>query len=66
MITFTGIMNIPLLTKKSCSYQYNPHRDKIIGREVYHHLDDVRGIADVVQVFRPSEEAPAIVREVLE
>ena len=44
----------------------NPHADKIIGREVYHRLEDVRENIDVVQVFRPSDQVPAVVQEVLE
>jgi predicted CoA-binding protein len=44
----------------------NPHADELIGRKVYHRLMDVTENIEVVQVFRPSDQVPAVVREVLE
>jgi len=44
----------------------NPHADKIIDRVVYHRIEDVRENIEVVQIFRPSDQAPAVVQEVLE
>jgi len=43
----------------------NPFADEIFGREAYDSLSDVEEDIDVVDVFRPAEEAPDIVDEVL-
>jgi predicted CoA-binding protein len=44
----------------------NPFADEIFGREAYDSLADVDEDIDIVDVFRPSEEAPEIVDAVLE
>jgi predicted CoA-binding protein len=44
----------------------NPFADEIFGREAYDSLADVPDEIDLVDVFRPSEEVPDIVDEVLE
>lgn len=41
----------------------NPHADEILGEKVYATLADVPEPIDVVEVFRPSEEAPDIARQ---
>jgi predicted CoA-binding protein len=41
----------------------NPHADRIFGKQVYRRLSDVPGRLDMVVVFRPSQEAGAIVAE---
>lgn len=43
----------------------NPHAEEIFGREAYDTLSAVDEQIDVVNVFRPSEEVPGIVDEVL-
>ena len=43
----------------------NPYADEIFGRAAYDSLADVEGSVDVVDVFRPAEEAPGIVDEAL-
>jgi predicted CoA-binding protein len=44
----------------------NPFADEIFGREAYDSLSSVPEEIDLVDVFRPSEEVPGIVDEVLE
>jgi predicted CoA-binding protein len=44
----------------------NPYADEILGRSAVDGLADVEADVDVVDVFRPSEEVPEIVDEVLE
>lgn len=41
----------------------NPTVPEILGRKAYATLADVPGPIDMVQVFRPAAEAPAIARE---
>lgn len=41
----------------------NPRGGEIFGRPAYKSLAEVPGPIDVVNVFRPSEEAPGIARE---
>ena len=41
----------------------NPNADRIFGKPAYDRLADVPGEVDMVVVFRPSDEAGAIVRE---
>ena len=41
----------------------NPNADEILGEKAYPTLDDVPGGVDIVNVFRPSAEAPAIARQ---
>ncbi len=43
----------------------NPNADEIHGEKVYARLEDVPEPVDVVNVFRPAEEAPAVVRSAL-
>lgn len=43
----------------------NPTADEIQGRQAYDSLSDIDREVDLVDVFRPSEEAPGIVDEVL-
>lgn len=44
----------------------NPHADELFGVPAARSLADVEGDVDVVQVFRPAEEAPAIARAAVE
>ncbi len=44
----------------------NPFADEILGETAYDSLTDVPESIDIVDVFRPSEETPEIVEEVLE
>lgn len=41
----------------------NPSAAEIFGRQAYRALADVPGPVDIVDVFRPAEEAPAIARQ---
>jgi predicted CoA-binding protein len=41
----------------------NPHADRILGKPAYARLADVPGAVDLVLIFRPSEEAGAVVAE---
>jgi predicted CoA-binding protein len=43
----------------------NPHADRILGRAVYSHLDDVQEPVDMVLVFRPSAEAGDVIRSAM-
>jgi len=44
----------------------NPFADEILGETSYDTVQEVPGAIDVVDVFRPGEEAPEIVEAVLE
>lgn len=44
----------------------NPYADEVLGRSAYDSVTEVEEEIDVVDVFRPSEEVPGIVDEVLE
>ncbi|MFP3226569.1 MAG: CoA-binding protein [Sulfolobaceae archaeon] len=44
----------------------NPSADEILGRKSYKSVLDVPGQIDIVEVFRPSNEVPKIIDEVLE
>ncbi|MFD1645150.1 CoA-binding protein [Haloarchaeobius litoreus] len=44
----------------------NPFADEILGERAYDSLDEVDREVDIVDVFRPSEEVPGIVDDVLE
>jgi len=44
----------------------NPHVDEIDGHKAYPSLLEVPEPVDVVQVFRPAEEAPAVARQAVE
>lgn len=41
----------------------NPYADELFGERVFHHLTDVTEHIDVVDVFRPSADAPGIARQ---
>ena len=41
----------------------NPYADTLFGERVYHSLLDVPDKVDLVDVFRPSDEAPGIARQ---
>ncbi|WP_129116873.1 CoA-binding protein [Halegenticoccus tardaugens] len=43
----------------------NPYADEILGREAYDSLADVEEEVDLVDVFRPSEEVPNVVDQVI-
>ncbi|WP_255196664.1 CoA-binding protein [Halorarius litoreus] len=43
----------------------NPYADEVFGIEAYDSLDEVDEHIDIVDVFRPSDEAPGIVDQVL-
>lgn len=44
----------------------NPNAEAIFGRDAYDRLADVEESIDVVNVFRPSEEAGSVIDEALE
>jgi len=44
----------------------NPFTDEIFGSTAYDSLSDVPDGVDIVDVFRPSDEVPGIVDEILE
>jgi uncharacterized protein len=44
----------------------NPRGGEILGEPVASSLDDVEGSVDVVDVFRPADEAPAIAEQAIE
>ena len=46
-------------------YPVNPYADEVLGREAADSLADVAETVDLVDVFRPSDEVPGIVDEVL-
>jgi predicted CoA-binding protein len=41
----------------------NPYADELFGEKVYHSLLDVPDKVDIVDVFRPAPDAPAIARQ---
>lgn len=41
----------------------NPHADVLLGEKVYRTLGDIPEPVDLVNVFRPSAEAPDVVRQ---
>lgn len=41
----------------------NPYADELFGEKAYHSLLDVPEKVDIVDVFRPSKDAPAIARD---
>lgn len=43
----------------------NPAADEVLGEKAYASLDDVPEPIDVVEVFRPAEEAPDVVRQAI-
>lgn len=43
----------------------NPKADEILGEKAYGRLEDVPDPIDIVEVFRPAEEAPDVVRQAI-
>ncbi|MEO7121700.1 MAG: CoA-binding protein [Lacisediminihabitans sp.] len=41
----------------------NPHADEILGQKTYHSLAEIPVPVDIVDVFRPSEEAADVARQ---
>ena len=41
----------------------NPSGEKILGEQSYKKLSDIKTKVDIVNIFRPSEETPEIVKE---
>ncbi len=41
----------------------HPSADEILGERVYRRLEDIPETIDVVEVFRPADEAPGIARQ---
>ena len=52
-----------LLSKGYIIIPVNPYADQIIGRRCYPHLRDVQEEIDILEVFRPSERVPAVMKE---
>lgn len=44
----------------------NPHADEILGLKVYRNLIDIPEKIDIVNVFRPSEDAELVINEAIE
>lgn len=44
----------------------NPHAEQLLGETVYRRLADIPEPVDVVNVFRPSGEAPDVARQAVE
>ena len=44
----------------------NPSADRILGERAYASLTDVREPVDIVEVFRPADEAPGIAHQAVE
>lgn len=55
-----------LLSKGYAIIPVNPSVDMILNRRCYHRLKEVEGYIDIIEVFRPSEEAFSIVQEAIE
>jgi hypothetical protein len=55
-----------LLSKKYNIIPVNPGADMILNRPCYHTLKEVEEHIDIVEVFRPSEEALSVVHEAVE
>jgi predicted CoA-binding protein len=55
-----------LLSKNYIIYPVNPTANEIAGLKSYKSILDVPAQIDVVQVFRPSNEVPKIIDEVIE
>jgi len=52
-----------LLSKGYTIIPINPNAAQIIGQRCYPHLRHVREKIDILQVFRPSEQVPSVMRE---
>lgn len=59
---------VPMYLKKAgyTIYPVNPNRDVIAGMKTFKRLRDVPRPVDIVLFFRPSEEIPKFIDEVLE
>jgi predicted CoA-binding protein len=55
-----------LLSKGYAIIPVNPSADMILNRRCYHGLKEVEEHIDIIEVFRPSEEALSIVQEAVE
>ncbi len=55
-----------LATKGAEIIPINPHADRILGRAVLRHLSELDEQVDMVMIFRPSDEAGAVVRDAME
>ncbi len=44
----------------------NPQVDELLGEKAYASLGDVEGPIDIVEIFRPADEAAGIAREAVE
>lgn len=53
------------LTRYKTVIPVNPTASEIFGLKAYRSLEEVPGPIDLVNVFRPSEEAPGIVRQAI-
>ena len=54
-----------LFSKGYAIIPVNPSADMILNRRCYHSLKEVEERIDIIEVFRPSEEALAIVQEAI-
>jgi hypothetical protein len=55
-----------LMSKGYEIFPINPHSDEIMGRKVARNLSDVEGDIEILDVFRPSDEAVKVVKEAIE
>ena len=55
-----------LLSKGYTIIPVNPSADMILNRRCYHSLKEVEEHIDIIEAFRPPEEAPGIVQEAIE
>ncbi|WAC07556.1 MAG: CoA-binding protein [Thermodesulfobacteriota bacterium] len=55
-----------LLAKGYAIIPVNPSADMILNRRCYHNLKEVEERIDIIEVFRPSEEALSIVQEAIQ
>jgi predicted CoA-binding protein len=57
------------LLSSSCSFEHvwfvNPRGGEILGQPVYRSLQDLPGVPDLVDVFRRSDDLPAVAEEVV-
>ena len=56
----------PFFSKGYAIIPVNPSADMILNRRCYHSLKEVDEHIDIIEVFRPSEEALSIVQEAIE
>lgn len=57
------------LLSSSCSFEHvwfvNPKGGEVLGQPVYRHLAELPGVPDLVDVFRRTEDLPAVAEEVV-